>query len=64
MFKVFFVSSDNKGEHTDGETLATFDNERDAIAFAERFWNENEERFDPMCGGAAIADENGNIVEW
>lgn len=48
----------------DGETLATFGNESEAIKFANDFFIKHENAFDPVCGGVAIADEKGNIIEY
>lgn len=48
----------------DGETLATFDNELDAIKFANDFYSKNEDFFDPCFGGVEIVDEEGNHLEW
>lgn len=55
---VFFV-----GEPKDGETLATFEHELDAIEFARKYWQEHEQDFDPTWGGVSITDPEGNIVE-
>lgn len=58
MYEVVWVA----GEH-DGETIASFETEADAIQFAKKFMKEHEEEFDPVCGGVAIYDPTGEVVE-
>lgn len=57
VYTVFWV-----GGKRDGETIGTFDDEREAAEFAEHFFYEHEEAFDPVCGGVSICDELGNDV--
>ena len=58
-YTVFWVGGDK-----DGEGLCYFGDLMDAMNFARNFEKEHEEEFDPVCGGVAIADESGNLVEW
>lgn len=58
-YTVFWVAGKR-----DGETLATFEEERDAIRFARQFQEEHEDEFDPCCGGVGIVDADGNPIEW
>ena len=51
------------GGARDGETLAEFDDEYEAIKFARKFSEEHEEEFDPFCGGVGINNPDGNVVE-
>ena len=59
MYTVFWVAGKR-----DGQELGNFETEREAIKFAKEFLNEHEEEFDPVCGGVAIADGDGKIIEW
>lgn len=52
------------GGKKDGEEIATFETEREAIAFAEDFQREHEDEFHPTWGGVMIQDEAGNAVDW
>ena len=46
------------GGDRDGETIGTFDNERDAVLFAQDFCKEND-------SALGIVDENNNVViDW
>ena len=58
---VVFITGGDK----DGEELARFDKERDAIKFAREYYAEHEDEFDPVCGGVAIIDTLGNdVIDW
>lgn len=59
VYTVFWV-----GDPRDGEILGKFETEGDAVNFAAKFENEHEAEFEPVCGGIAIDDEDGNPVEW
>jgi len=59
MYTVYWVAGER-----DGETLAEFSIEAEAIMFAKKFYEEHEGEFDPCCGGVGIEDERGRIVEW
>lgn len=58
MYRVVFVGGDR-----DGEIIAAFDDERASILFAYRFYSENENDFDPVCGGLMIIDPDDNDLE-
>ena len=51
------------GGERDGETIGEFDTEGEAIKFANDFYKQHEDEFDPVCGGVGITDPNGDIVE-
>ena len=51
------------GGNRDGEVLANFGAEQDAIRFAQAFQAEHEDEFDAVCGGVSIEDDLGNTVE-
>lgn len=48
----------------DGETLKEFDDRSDAIQFANEYYKDHEEEFDPVYGGVSIIDKDGNSIEW
>ncbi len=58
-YTVFWVGGDR-----DGEILDTFDDKYKAMDFAEKYSDEHEEEFDPVCGGVGVVDSEGNPVEW
>lgn len=59
-YTVYWVAGER-----DGETLGEFETENEAIKFARAFYDEHEDEFDPCCGGAGIADPEGNVVtDW
>jgi hypothetical protein len=47
----------------DGELLGCFDKRNLAIDFAYKFLKRHEEEFDLICGGVAIIDEDGNVLQ-
>lgn len=57
-YEVIFV-----GAPKDGEVLATFNDEMDAIKFARQYWDDHKDEFDQVCGGVAIMDPDGHTVE-
>lgn len=59
MFEVYWI-----GGEKDGQTVGRFETEREAIKFANAFWKDHEEEFDPVCGGVGIVDPDGAVVEW
>ena len=58
-YTVFWV-----GGERDGEEIYCSSDLNEAMNFAENFENEHEKEFDPFCGGVAIFDETGSIIEW
>lgn len=52
------------GGEKDGETIATFATEREAVEFAKKYTAEHETEFNPCWGGVGITDQEGNDVEW
>lgn len=53
------------GGERDGEELAHFDSEWEAIQFARKFEAEHADEFEPDCGGVGIVDQNGDTVyDW
>lgn len=56
------------GGKRDGEILATFDTgEKNpdfrAEKFAEKFYEEHKDEFDPVCGGVGIMEPDGSVHE-
>lgn len=47
-----------------GEVIATFYNESDAIKFVSDFYDKNDNIFEPSYGCIDVIDEAGNPVEW
>lgn len=58
-YTVYWIGGDR-----DGETLAEFDDENDAIRFACRFHDDHEDEFDPVCGGVGIDGPDGAVSDW
>lgn len=59
MYTVYWIAGER-----DGETLAEFASEAEAIMFAKKFIEEHEDEFDAFCGGVGIEDERGGVLEW
>ena len=47
-----------------GQTIATFATEREAVEFAKQFRNEHEAEFNPVWGGVGITDQEGSEITW
>lgn len=58
MYCVIWVAGER-----DGELLGCFDKVNMAIDFAYKFIKKHEEEFDLICGGVAIIDEEGNVLQ-
>ena len=51
------------GGDRDGETLAEFDDEADAIRYAQAYYAKHDGEFDPVCGGVGVFCD-GEVVEF
>ena len=58
-YTVFWI-----GGEKDGQTIATFATEREAVEFAKQFRNEHEAEFNPVWGGVGITDQEGSEITW
>lgn len=58
MYCVIWVAGER-----DGELLGCFEKRNLAIDFAYNFLKKHEEEFDLICGGVAIIDEDGNVLQ-
>lgn len=53
------------GGERDGEELAKFGSETEAVDFARQYSRDHEADFDPVCGGVAIEDPYGEtVIDW
>lgn len=50
------------GGKRDGEVLAEFSSEAEAVNYAKTFYNDNIEQFHPVWGGVGVLDENFNLI--
>lgn len=57
LYRVYWV-----GGEKDGQPVAYFDREADALHFAEKYSAEHEEEFDPVCGGLMVINPDGENI--
>lgn len=59
LYTVYWIAGEK-----DGEILATFHDENDAIKFAKETYKQHEDEFDEVWGGIGIDDKAGRTIEW
>lgn len=54
------------GGEKDGQEVARFEYEDDAINFARQFSDDHRKEFDPVCGGVMIVNEETGkeLMDW
>lgn len=50
------------GGKRDGEVLAEFFTEAEAVNYAKTFYNDYIDQFQPGIGGVGVLDENFNLI--